>query len=192
MVALDADTGKVRWRVAMGPTESSPLVVGGLVYVGDWRGRVYALSTRTGRTVWSYQTGDKVKDGIAYAGGRVYFGSYDHHVYALNAHTGRLVWKASAQERLGPRGTFYSTPAVAYGRVYIGATDRKVYSFGATSGKLRWSHGTGGYVYASPAVWKRARARRLVRRHVLLLRRRHGRRPLELQGERADLGLARS
>jgi len=28
-----------------------------------------------------------------------------------------------------------------------------VYSFGATTGKLRWSHGTGGYVYASPAVW---------------------------------------
>jgi outer membrane protein assembly factor BamB len=154
VVALDADTGKVRWRVTMGPTESSPLVVGGLVYVGDWRGRVYALSARTGRTVWSYQTGDKVKDGLAYAGGRVYFGSYDHNVYALNAHTGRLVWKAGAQERLGPRGTFYSTPAVAYGRVYIGATDRKVYSFGATSGKLRWSHGTSGYVYASPAVWQ--------------------------------------
>ncbi len=155
VVALDADTGKVRWRVSMGPTESSPLVVGGLVYVGDWRGRVYALSTRTGRTVWAYQTGDKVKDGVAYAGGRVYFGSYDHHVYALTARTGRLVWKASAQERLGPRGTFYSTPAVAYGRVYIGATDHKVYSFGATSGKLRWSHGTGGYVYGSPAVWRR-------------------------------------
>ena len=121
---------------------------------------------------------------MAYAGGRVYFGSYDHHVYALNARTGQLVWKASAQQRLGARGTFYSTPAVAYGRVYIGSTDGKVYSFGATSGKLRWSHGTGGYVYASPAVWQRARLRRLLRRHVLLLRRRHRRRPLELQGER--------
>src|SRR6185436_20851318 len=30
----------------------------------------------------------------------------------------------------------------------------KVYSFGATTGDLRWSHGTGGYVYSSPAVWK--------------------------------------
>jgi outer membrane protein assembly factor BamB len=28
-----------------------------------------------------------------------------------------------------------------------------MYPFGATSGKLRWSHGTGGYVYASPAIW---------------------------------------
>jgi outer membrane protein assembly factor BamB len=37
--------------------------------------------------------------------------------------------------------------------VYIGGTDGKVYSYGASSGKLRWSHSTGGYVYASPAVW---------------------------------------
>ncbi len=155
VLALDADTGKVRWRVRMGPTESSPLVIGHLVYVGDWRGKVYALSTRTGRTVWSYQTADKVKDALAYAGGRVFFASYDSHVYALNARTGRLVWKAGAQARLGSSGTFYSTPAVAYGRVYIGSTDGKVYSFGARSGKLRWSHGTGGYVYGSPAVWER-------------------------------------
>jgi len=154
-VALNAETGKVRWRVRMAPTESSPVLGGGLVYVGDWSGKVYALNARNGRVAWTYQTGDKVKDGLAYAGGRVYFGSYDSHVYALNARTGKLVWKAGAQQRLGARGTFYSTPAVAYGRVYIGSTDGKVYSFGATSGKLRWSHGTGSYVYASPAVWNR-------------------------------------
>jgi outer membrane protein assembly factor BamB len=75
-------------------------------------------------------------------------------VYCVEAKTGKLVWRAAAQERLGPQGTFYSTPAVAYGRVYIGSTDGKVYSYGASSGKLRWSHGTGGYVYGSPAVWR--------------------------------------
>jgi outer membrane protein assembly factor BamB len=155
VVALDADTGKVRWKVKTAPTESSPLVAGGLVYVGDWSGKVYALNAKSGRVVWTYQTGDKVKDGMAYAGGRVFFGSYDTHVYALNARTGKLVWKTGAQQRLGATGTFYSTPAVAYGRVYIGATDGKMYSFGATSGKLRWSQGTGSYVYASPAVWNR-------------------------------------
>jgi len=154
VVALNADTGKVRWRVTIGPSESSPLVANGLVYVGDWNGKVYAFSAATGATRWTFSTGGKVKDAMALAGGRIYFGSYDHHVYALNARTGKLFWRASAQQRLGSRGTFYSTPAVAYGRVYIGSTDGKVYSFGATSGKLRWSHGTGDYVYSSPAVWQ--------------------------------------
>ena len=153
VVALNADTGKVRWKVTIGPSESSPLVVDGVVYVGDWNGKVYAFNAATGSTRWTFSTGGKVKDAMAYAGGRIYFGSYDHHVYAVNARTGKLFWRASAQQRLGSRGTFYSTPAVAYGRVYIGSTDGKVYSFGATSGKLRWSHGTGDYVYSSPAVW---------------------------------------
>jgi FOG: WD40-like repeat len=82
VVALNADTGKLRWRLKIGPTESSPLVLNGVVYVGDWNGRVYALSAASGATRWTFQTGDKVKDAIAYSGGRVYFGSYDHHVYA--------------------------------------------------------------------------------------------------------------
>lgn len=154
LVALKHNWGQVRWRKRIGPSESSPLVVGGLVYVGDWRGYVYAFAADTGKLRWRYRTGGRVKGGLTYSAGKVFVGSYDHHVYALNARTGKVVWRAAAQLRLGSQGTFYSTPALAYGRVYIGATDGKVYSFGAQSGKVRWARGTGGYVYGSPAVWR--------------------------------------
>jgi len=154
VVAFDAATGRIRWRRVIGPTESSPLVANGLVYVGDWTGRVYALSETSGRIRWMSMTGGAIKGSAAIAHGRLYIGSYDGHVYALSARTGRRLWVASGQPRLGSAGTFYSTPAVAYGRVYIGSTDGKVYSFGAQSGTLRWSHHTGGYVYASPAIWR--------------------------------------
>jgi outer membrane protein assembly factor BamB len=154
LVAFDAETGKIRWRRTIGPSESSPLVANGLVYVGDWRGNVYGFDARTGKQRWAFQTGGKVKGGVAVDGRRLYVGSYDGHVYALYARTGNEIWRASGQERLGSAGTFYSTPAAAYGRVYIGSTDGKVYSFSAATGALRWSHSTGGYVYGSPAVWK--------------------------------------
>jgi outer membrane protein assembly factor BamB len=154
VVALDARTGKLRWRRVIGPSETSPLVAGRFVYAGDWTGAVYAFDRTTGRTVWSHRTGGQVKGGFALTGRHLFVGSYDHNLYALNARTGALIWRASAQERFGGQGTFYSTPAAAYGRVYIGSTDGKVYSFGARSGELRWSQSTGGYVYASPAVWK--------------------------------------
>jgi outer membrane protein assembly factor BamB len=154
VVAYYNGSGKVRWAKTIGPSETSPLVVGGRLYVGDWNGDVYALNANTGRVHWKYHTGGKVKGGLAFADGRVYAGSYDHHVYCLRSHDGKLLWRASAQERFGSAANFYSTPAVAYGRVYIGGTDGKVYSYGATSGKLRWSHDTGGYVYSSPAVWR--------------------------------------
>jgi outer membrane protein assembly factor BamB len=154
VVAFDRHTGVIRWRRTIGPTESSPLVANGLVYVGDWSGRVTALDVRNGATRWTFRTGGAVKSSPALAGGRIVIGSYDGHVYALDARTGRLVWRASAQPRLGAHGSFYSTPSAEYDRVYIGSTDGKVYSFGAETGRLRWSHSTGSYVYASPAVWR--------------------------------------
>jgi outer membrane protein assembly factor BamB len=154
IAAFHAIGGKVRWRRTIGPSETSPLVANGLVYAGDWNGKVYAFDAGTGKTRWTFTTGGKVKGGVAVSGNRLYVGSYDGHVYALNARSGRLIWRASAQARLGPTGTFYATPAVAYGRVYIGSTDHKVYSYGANTGKLRWSHTTAGYVYSSPAVWR--------------------------------------
>lgn len=154
IVAFHARGGRIQWRRTIGPSETSPLVSNGLVYAGDWNGRVYAFDVRTGRIRWTFATQGKVKGGVAVSGNRLYVGSYDGHVYALNARTGQLIWRASAQARLGPTGTFYATPAVAYGRVYIGSTDHKVYSYGATTGELRWSHTTGSYVYSSPAVWR--------------------------------------
>jgi outer membrane protein assembly factor BamB len=154
VVAFNARTGTVRWRRTIGPSESSPAVAGGLVYVGDWRGNVLALDARTGRTRWSVRVGGQVKAGVAISGERLYVGAYDGLLYAFNARTGRRFWVASAQDRLGGRGNFYATPSVAYGRVYVGNTDGKVYSYGATSGKLRWSQSTGSFVYSSPAAWK--------------------------------------
>ena len=153
IVAVAAGSGAVRWRRAIGPSETSPLLVGNRLYVGDWRGKVYELEARTGKVLWTFSTRGAIKGAIAYAAGRVYAGSYDGHLYALSARTGRLVWRASSDARLFGRGRFYSSPAVAYGRVYVGATDHTVYSFGATTGKRRWSYVTGGYVYGSPAVW---------------------------------------
>lgn len=153
VVAFYVGSGKVRWKRTIGPTESSPLVALGSVFVGDWNGDVYAFNSNTGQVRWKFSTGGEVKAGLAYADGRVFVGSYDHHLYCIRARDGKLLWRAEAQPRLGAEATFYSTPAVAYGRVYIGGTDGKVYSYGASSGKLRWSHDTGNYVYASPAVW---------------------------------------
>ena len=153
VIAFSAGLGRIRWQKKIGPSETSPVIDGNRLYVGDWNGSVWALDARSGRTLWRYRTHGAVKGAAALSGGRLYVGSYDGHVYCLAAATGRVIWKASGQSRLFGRGRFYSTPTLAYGRVYIGSTDGRVYSFGATTGKLIWSHRTGNYVYASPAVW---------------------------------------
>ncbi len=148
-------THRVRWSKQLGASETSPLVVGSRIYVGDAEGNVYCLRGVDGKTVWTRHVGGAVKGAIAYDRGEIFLGSYDGRLYALRAGDGKTVWTAqSARDWFGRHGTFYSTPAVAYSRVYLGSTDGHVYSFGERSGKLRWSYGTGGYVYGSPAVWR--------------------------------------
>ena len=150
--ALDARTGRPLWRFRAGVTESSPLVVGRLVYFGSWDGRIYAVDVRTHRPRWTYATGGEVKGGVAFSQGTVYAGSYDGHVYALDARTGKARWTGAAERGLTGRGSFYATPTVAYGRVFVGATDGVVYAFGARSGRLLWARRTGSFVYAAAAV----------------------------------------
>jgi outer membrane protein assembly factor BamB len=153
VIAFAAGFGKIRWQRTIGPSESSPLLLGDRLYVADWDGRVWALDARTGRTIWQRTPArGAVKSALASSAGRLYVGAYDGYVYCLGARNGRVIWKSHAQRRLYGHSRFYSTPALAYGRVYIGSTDGKMYSYGATTGRLLWSHGTGGYVYASPAV----------------------------------------
>jgi outer membrane protein assembly factor BamB len=152
VVAFSAGQGQIHWRRTIGPSESSPLLIGDRLYVGDWNGVVWAFDADNGRLLWRQRIGGSVKGAIASAGGRLYVGAYDGRVYCLSL-AGKQLWRASGQRRLFGHGRFYSTPALAYGRVYIGSTDGKVYSFGATTGRLIWSHSTGGYVYGSPAVW---------------------------------------
>jgi outer membrane protein assembly factor BamB len=155
VVALDALTGRQLWRAQMGVTESSPLVVGRLVCVGSWDHKIYALSLKTGKVRWSYDTGEEIDSSAAYADGIVYIGGNDGHVFALNAWTGKPRWQASSFSRFGRREYFYATPTVAYGRVYIGNTDGTLYAFGAKTGNLLWARRAGTYVYTAAAVWKR-------------------------------------
>jgi outer membrane protein assembly factor BamB len=149
IVAMNARTGRELWRFRAGVIESPPLLRDGILYFGSWDRKFYALDTRTRRVKWSFETGDKVKGGAAYANGTIFFASYDDKVYALDARTGEERWAA------GGNGNFYATPAVAYGRVFVGNTDGRVYAFGAKSGNLLWARSTGDYVYSSAAVWNK-------------------------------------
>jgi outer membrane protein assembly factor BamB len=154
VIAFSAGHGRIHWRRRIGPSESSPLLVGDRLYVGDWNGDVWAFDANHGRVLWRRRVAHAaIKGALAYADGHLFVGAYDGHVYCLTRR-GKVLWRGSAQPRLFGGSDFYSTPAVAYGRVYIGSTDGKVYAFGAATGHRLWSHSTGGYVYASPAVWQ--------------------------------------
>jgi outer membrane protein assembly factor BamB len=147
IVALSMKTGKLVWSHPLPPgSESSPLVHGLSVFVGDQGGTVYSYRTYDGHLNWTFGASGSVKGGVAFAHNTIYFGDYGGHVYAVNAANGREIWSASAGDSV------YSTPAVAFGRVYVGNTGGGVVALWANSGATAWSASTGSYVYSSAAV----------------------------------------
>ena len=85
--AMDAKTGRTKWRYWTKPVESSPLLRNGILYIGSWDGNVHAIRAKTGRPVWKYQTGAKVNTSAAYSGGRIFIGNQSGtRVRAQRAH----------------------------------------------------------------------------------------------------------
>jgi outer membrane protein assembly factor BamB len=137
----------VAWSHALPPgSESSPLVHGLSVFLGDQGGAMYSFRTYDGHLNWTFGAAGAIKGGVAFAHDTIYFGDYGGELHAVSAKNGRGIWTSSAGDNI------YSTPAVAFGRVYIGSTSGAVYAFWANSGAQSWSASTGAYVYSSPAV----------------------------------------
>jgi len=91
--ALDAATGKLRWRTEVGaPILSSPAVVAGRVLFGADDGKFTCLRLNDGAKLWTVDTSDdvlvfvpdpRIQSSPAVAGGMVVFGSSNGHVYCL-------------------------------------------------------------------------------------------------------------
>jgi len=82
--AVDALTGKERWRKKLGRAFwASPAVAGPYLVIGDLAGQVFALNRDNGNVVWTFRTEAQVFGGPVVADGMVLAGSADGNVYAL-------------------------------------------------------------------------------------------------------------
>jgi outer membrane protein assembly factor BamB len=154
LAAGDATTGKKVWVENLhAHLESSPLAVGGLLYIGTDKKQVLAIDADSGKTVWKFDAPGAIKASPSYDEGKVFVADYESAMFALDAKTGKSLWRTNTS-KVPPfgRGGFFSSPAVAFGRVYAARDDGTVYAFDEGTGKVEWAFPTGGAVYGSPAV----------------------------------------
>ncbi len=108
--------------------ESSPIIVGGVLYYTYPGPQVFALDAATGRELWRFNaTGNSEirvccgpnNRGVAVSNGLVFVATLDARIVALNAKTGTVAWDTRAAE--GRRGySFTMAPLVADGKVIVG------------------------------------------------------------------------
>jgi outer membrane protein assembly factor BamB len=131
---------RIAWHHGTGSStegiNSSPVVAGGVVYVGSDDGRVYAFRSRGGSQLWSSSTGGTVRSTPAVEGTRVFVGSSDGYLYAFRTDDGNRLWR----QDLG--GAVTSPPLVDKGTVYVGSRGGTFYALRADTGAVLWSYDT--------------------------------------------------
>ncbi len=119
---------------SIGYIVGSPVVAGGILYIGSADGNLYAIDTATGKLAWDmpvYESGDGIWATPLVDGGVVYIGSFDHNLYALNATDGTMLWAFEA------KGAIVATPLIYNGTIYIGSFDHIFYAINASTGKAK-------------------------------------------------------
>ena len=159
--ALDAATGKQRWRAQTeGRVRASPAVANGRVYAASFDGRVYCFDLTTGALRWRYDTEGvglrsgsygfdrrSIQSSPAVADGVVYVGARDGFLYAIDADSGTLRWRVDHKV-----SWVITSPAVSEHVVFAGSSDAHFAQALDSSGTERWRFGADVPVWSSPAV----------------------------------------
>ena len=143
------------WSLPPGPSESTPIVHDGVLFVHGYGDKVYALDAASGDLLWRYarrlprDRAPGLKRGMSIYGARLFVPTSDVHVVALDVKTGSVVWDQAiiadvdggAQRRLSG-GTL-----VAKGKVIVGTTGRAeggnyIVALDADTGQEAWRFGT--------------------------------------------------
>jgi PQQ-dependent dehydrogenase (methanol/ethanol family) len=130
--------------------ESTPVAVGGVLFLQTFEGNVVAVNGRTGQVLWTYQSGQAGKDrGVSVGGGRVFAALADEHVIALNQKTGARIWQArvgTPGQDTRANGSTTRWTLYYHGLVYVGTMNGgtagmrgHLYALHASNGKLAWS-----------------------------------------------------
>jgi outer membrane protein assembly factor BamB len=88
LVAVDRQTGRLRWRRTLaGHTWGSPVVAGGVLVQGDCSGVLHAFDVRREgrrpRELWSVRLGGCIEATPAVWRGRIYVGTRGGALYAI-------------------------------------------------------------------------------------------------------------
>jgi hypothetical protein len=123
-VALEADSGALRWQVAVGPVGKPlgvPAVGSGLLFVPA-RDGLYALRLASGQLAWQRETARPVAGQPVYHEGALYVTAHDHTLAMLEAATGREMWQVKTERRIEVGPALAATSAGAL-RLYVADRD---------------------------------------------------------------------
>jgi len=149
MHALDATTGKRRWRFdTRARIRHGAALDGTRIVFGSADHFVYALERESGQEVWRFDTNAEVDTTPVVHAGNVLVGNRGAGLFSLDSATGALTW------RLYFWGSWVeSTPVVVDDTIYIGSSDlRRISAIDPATGNVRWRSDVYGWTFGTPLI----------------------------------------
>lgn len=146
LLALDIDSGEVRWQTDQFDVTTPPTVADDVVYVGryvDSKGteQLVAFDAKTGTERWAVE--QELQGIPTVADGTIYVPHEGDGFHALDAESGRKLWGVDQERGIRPD---IDSVAVANGRVfYVGldttdaVSSQGIYAYDAGTGEQLWS-----------------------------------------------------
>jgi outer membrane protein assembly factor BamB len=138
-----------RWTAPLGAFTAfaSPIVAGGMVFVGDDASTFHAFAAATGHEVWSVKAEGFFLGSAAYGDGMVFASSVYGPLHAYDARTGRLRWTVACS------GGLRASPVAVPHVVVASCFDGTVEALDARTGATRWTASVGCCIYdQAPAL----------------------------------------
>lgn len=142
--ALPAASGSVQtdvlWTQRLGGGKPASALAlqpdsdGRRIYAVNADGRLYAIDSANGETVYNVRLGNQITAGVLAYGPYLFLGTKNGDLLAVNAEDGTPAWRQS----LG--GQMLSRPAGSDGVVVTRTLDGKVSAFRAETGQLLWRY----------------------------------------------------
>ena len=148
LVALDPETGVVRWRRALGVPVLERPALGSLLYVSTPRGRLLALDPASGAERWRLSLPDTTVRlaAPAVSGDDLAVAGTDGRVRLLDARTGAVRWEAVLD------GAITAAPMVTAGHVFVGTHRKRLVALDRASGANVWEDELRGRVKSAMAI----------------------------------------
>ena len=90
LLGLSSQTGELELEIPLDHDAAELAASGGIMYMANSTGLVWAIELSASRLLWRRQTGHLVSTPLAAGPEGVYYGTLDGHLYGLDAMTGKL------------------------------------------------------------------------------------------------------
>jgi len=141
---------KLLWRVETGgDVRSTPVIGGGVVYVGSTDKKLYALDLKTGKQRWAFEAGDAIEAPALLVGDLVVVGALDGVLHGIDAATGTNRWSVKTGDRI--MGAANRVDVTKPPRIVFGSYDN-ILRCVSLGGEPVWQYETENFINGGPAV----------------------------------------